>query len=225
MEKIYVLPIESGLDENTFHRLLPLLSAERQARICRNRFDTDKTLGLFAALLVRTLACQTLGIPNHALRFAEAEHGKPYLCSHPTFHFNVSHTENAVAVAIANRPIGVDIEKIKIAPTKIASRYFTDAEQAYIFAPADCAAVQYRFFEVWTKKEAYIKCTGNGLSESLRSFCVQSGIPNYAFYSYTFGAHQLAVCASAPLYTETPVILAPAQVIADAMRTLEKPEP
>lgn len=218
MEKIYDLVLNDKLDPTVFARLLPLLSPEKQARICRNRFDADKKRGLYAALLVRAVACQMLGVPNRTLQFAEGSHGKPYLIGYPDFHYNVSHTDNAVAVAVCDSPIGIDIERIKPAPLKIAERYFTAAERAYIYAAS--SNTDRRFFEVWTKKEAYIKQTGAGLSAALQSFCVQSGVPSYFFKTFARGDYLISVCRQAPICAERPIPLTENELITLVQHTL-----
>ena len=76
--------------------------------------------------------------------------------------------------AVANTPIGADIEQIKPFRAGMVARYFTAAEAAYIWGnnppldgnvtDADTCA---RFYRVWTAKEAYVKMTGTGISTDL----------------------------------------------------------
>lgn len=99
------------------------------------------------------------------LEICTDENGKPYFKKHPDFHFNISHSEDIIAVAMSSAPVGVDIEKLRDVNPKIAERHFTEKEKSYVKTNAD-------FFYVWTRKEAYLKKTGVGLRQSLSSFCV-----------------------------------------------------
>lgn len=86
------------------------------------------------------------------------------------FHFNISHIHNAIAVAVADSPIGIDIERIRPVNDLIVRRFYSVREQKYVYGTAD--EVDRRFSEVWTLKEAYIKC--NDCAVSLRSFAVDT---------------------------------------------------
>ncbi len=102
---------------------------------------------------MRVVASQTLNIPNGEIVFERGEWGKPRLWGHPDFHYNISHTRSAVMVAVSDSPVGADIEKIKKAELGIAKRYFAEQEQDYIAISEEGAAE--RFYEIWTRKEAY----------------------------------------------------------------------
>ena len=148
---------------------MKLVSNERRIKLEKFKFEIDCRLSLYAELLVRYQACKTLGLNNEEVVFGKNKNGKPYLQNHPGFLFNISHTRNAIAMAFANEEIGVDIEKIKSPDFKIAKRFFTSYEQDYILSHE---YPERTFYEVWTKKEAHIKCVGTGLSTPLNSFNV-----------------------------------------------------
>lgn len=73
-------------------------------------------------------------------------------------------------VCISDKEVGIDIEKIKGVKPDIVGRFFTIDEIEYIFLANE--DVDRRFYEIWTKKEAYIKWSGKGLSMPLVSFSV-----------------------------------------------------
>jgi len=106
------------------------------------------------------------------------EHGKPYFSGSELgdVFFSRSHTNGCEVACFSGAEIGVDCEDIlarkdrKPDFEKVARRYFTGDEQNYI-AYGEPGAEE-RFFEVWTKKEAYMKYTGNGFSEGFQSFSV-----------------------------------------------------
>lgn len=87
----------------------------------------------------------------------KTENGKPYFKELPDFHFNISHTKGALAIAFSDYPVGVDTERLKNPDLRVAKRFFTKEENEYINHDPE-----HHFFEIWTKKEAYIK--KNGLS-------------------------------------------------------------
>ena len=106
--------------------------------------------------------------------------GKPCLRDFPQVQFSVSHSRNLWLCGIQDQPLGIDIEyksQMRGLATrssegqtrfeKIAGRYFTDAEQKYVKAHGEEG-----FYQVWVRKEAYIKCRGTGISEVLASFSV-----------------------------------------------------
>ena len=88
--------------------------------------------------------------------FSFTPSGKPYLQDYPDFHFNISHSGEFTALALSDSQVGVDIEKLRDINLKIADRYFTDDEKAYVKDNKS-------FFYIWTRKEAYLKMTGEGL--------------------------------------------------------------
>ena len=154
--------------DDSLRNLMPLISQERQFCIEKYRFDIDKKLSLCAELLVRLQACKILSIKNEEIIFEKNKYGKPYVKGYQNFQFNISHTRNAIAVAFSNKDI-VDVEKIKMCDFNIANRFFDLMEKNFIRKALNKNKT---FFEIWTKKEAYIKCEGKGLSIPLSSFCI-----------------------------------------------------
>jgi 4'-phosphopantetheinyl transferase len=146
-----------------YEHLQNALPAIRQQKIAALIRDEDKLLSLAAGLLIKR------ELPVDAI-ISTDEFGKPYIINYSDIHFGVSHSKGAAVFAEARSPIGIDIEKIKPFDDmeRIAKRYFAPDEYDY------CRGNSARFFEIWTKKEAYIKMTGRGLSQGLRSFSVLS---------------------------------------------------
>jgi 4'-phosphopantetheinyl transferase len=176
--------------------LMRLVSEKKQEKLKRFHFPADRKLGLYAEILVRMQAARRLGLANEEIIFAANEFGKPYLPDHPAFNFNISHTRSAIAVAFSDETIGVDIEKIKAADLRIADRFFTAAEQNYIHSSEK---PERAFFEMWTKKEAYIKCLGTGLATSLNSFDVLSGEITPLLRSCETSGYIISVCGKTPI--------------------------
>lgn len=96
-----------------FYKLLSFVSTERKAQINWFYSDIDKKLSLYTDLLVGISICQALNISNSEIKFSKGVYGKPYVDNYPGIHYNISHTRNAIAVAVSEENIGVDIEKIR----------------------------------------------------------------------------------------------------------------
>jgi len=96
--------------------------------------------------------------------------GKPFINNPYGVEFSISHSSNCAVVVIANNTIGVDLEKVRVFEHyKIAKRFFTarEFEVYYESNNKEC-----KFWEIWTKKEAYVKYLGAGISYGMRNFDV-----------------------------------------------------
>jgi len=148
-----------------------LLAPDERARAARFHFEIHRQHFAIARARMRILLSAYSGCLPVQLAFSYTSYGKPYL-SHPSLVFNLSHAhEMAIFGVTRNRAIGVDIEHIRadLATDDIANRYFSKEEiRALRALPAEqrCAA----FFRCWTRKEAYIKARGEGLSMPLADF-------------------------------------------------------
>jgi 4'-phosphopantetheinyl transferase len=161
-------------DPALLDRYHALLTREEHTKWQRYRFDKDKHQHLVTRALIRdTLSRYEPQVAPADWRFESNQHGKPAIANplaQPLF-FNLSHTQNLAALAVTRlAAVGVDVEKIK--PVEqvrgLAERCFADSEIQYVFS-GEKSALMWRFFKLWTLKEAYIKARGCGLSLSLQS--------------------------------------------------------
>ena len=80
----------------------------------------------------------------------------------------VTHTEDIVLIAIGEKSFGIDCESMSRTVNnfyRIAEKYYSSNEKAYVFEKnSDEEVINARFLEIWVKKEAYVKYTGEGLS-------------------------------------------------------------
>jgi len=149
------------------------LSPDEKKRMERFRFGTDRNNFLFCRSMLRMLLASYLGTSPAELCFAYSAHGKPSL-SVPAdnLQFNLSHSHGAVLFGFTRgRRIGVDVEHVRrdLNVEEIATRFFSTAEQIEIEQSSD----KYQaFFHCWTRKEAFVKARGEGLSCPLDSFDV-----------------------------------------------------
>lgn len=160
-------------------RLGPLLSPEEQARADRFRREVDAWCHVTGRGLLRYLVGSLEGVDPTLLRIGTGSHGKPTLPDHPGLDVNVAHSGGLVAVAVTRMgAVGVDVERMEEdrATPDIAARFFAPEETAAL-AGLPPGARGVAFFETWTRKEAFLKATGLGITRGLASFAVTVGEP------------------------------------------------
>jgi 4'-phosphopantetheinyl transferase len=162
-------------------RLRLTLSEDERDRAARFHFERDRVRFVIARAALRAVLGRYLDVRPGDPRFSYGAHGKPSLS--PEFvarpagvglEFNVSHSHTLALVAVARgRALGVDIERLRAdaAERRIAERFFSAREFAALCALPDEQQPR-AFFDCWTRKEAYIKARGEGLSFPLEEFDV-----------------------------------------------------
>lgn len=157
------------------------LSRDEVARASGYRFEEDRRRFVAGRGLLRQLLGRYLDIHPETLRFSQNPHGKPFpdpkRAGFPLA-FNLSHSEHLAVYAISrSRRVGVDLEKIRSIPEAeaIAETYFHPDETAFLQTRSKDNREK-RFFEIWTRKEAFLKALGKGLG-GLESTCLPPLIP------------------------------------------------
>ena len=117
--------------------------------------------------------------------------GKPHLTDYPQLHFNLSHSNLYVACVISDVPTGIDIQHMHKFNPDIASRFFTSDEQDFINKSSDKSRA---FYEVWTKKEALLKCDGTGLCDISKKSIFDAEKEGYLFKCDYFNDYMVSVC-------------------------------
>lgn len=168
--KIYYIKLED-INEFQLERLFKIVNDyEKINRIQKFMNKQDKIRTLLGEVLIRNIATKELNIKNSEIEFLKNKYGKPYIKNHQIFQFNISHSGNYLVCAIDNSKIGIDIEEIKSIEYKdIAENFFVKEEFEYIMQN-DSKNKLDKFYNIWTLKESYIKCCGEGLSIPLKSF-------------------------------------------------------
>jgi 4'-phosphopantetheinyl transferase len=153
--------------------LRQVLDAEERERAARFHFERDRERYIIARGVLRRLLSTYLGTSQFAL--TTNKFGKPFLQPpHNTLHFNVSHSRDLALFGFTRMgEIGADVECIRpdFATQEIANRFFAPDEAATL-AQLDESERAGAFFNCWTRKEAYIKARGIGLSLGLSTFAV-----------------------------------------------------
>lgn len=166
----------ANLDGYAADDLKLLLAEDELSRAARFHFNKDRNHFIVARAWLRKLLGAYMGIAAAELRFAYAEKGKPSLeDSHgdaPSF--NLAHSHGMAIYAFSRaREVGVDLEFVRedLGDEKIAERFFSRREIVDLKnLPAELR--KQAFFDCWTRKEAYIKARGEGLSMPLDEFDV-----------------------------------------------------
>ncbi len=154
-----------------------LLSEEEQHRAGHFAFDRDRRRYVVARAGLRELLAARLEVRPEAVEFKYGPHGKPALAQQfcrGDLRFNLSHSGDVAVYAFARgREIGVDVEAVRAMPDgdDIAARFFSVRENE-TYRGLDAADKPLGFFNCWTRKEAFIKALGDGLSHPLDSFDV-----------------------------------------------------
>ncbi|HEX3764632.1 MAG TPA: 4'-phosphopantetheinyl transferase superfamily protein [Kofleriaceae bacterium] len=148
------------------------LDDDERARAARFHFDRDRTAFTVARGALRTLAGRYLGESPARLRFGYRDRGKPYLLAPPVeppgqLRFNVSHSGKLALLCFArDREVGVDIEHRRPLSDLLglAHTAFSPPEYAAL-CRLPPAAHERAFFACWSRKEAFIKATGEGVAQ------------------------------------------------------------
>ena len=155
--------------------LRKVLSPDELERAERYRFDQHRNEFILTRAVLRIVLASCTGQSPERLSFHYSAQGKPALKNGPgDLRFNVSHTEGlAVLALVRDQEIGVDAERIRPQPDaqKLAKRFFSVREQRFL-EKLSGDELQRAFFRCWTRKEAYIKAKGEGLSIPLNAFDV-----------------------------------------------------
>ena len=166
---IWGLRVPDMLDRiNTLQEMLSPREREKAARFHR---EPDRQSSLVARGALRVLLSGYTGIAAAEIGFRYTENGKPHVADSEV-EFNVSHSNEWVVLAFGrDRSIGVDIEQIKRAMdvNAIAARYYSPQELEWVEKSDDPHTV---FFQLWARKEAYVKACGSTLFTELKRVSV-----------------------------------------------------
>lgn len=167
----HVWRAHGAADAALLARFAHTLSDDERAQAARFYFERDRARFIQAHGVLREALVRYLGASPARLAFVRGPFGKPSLAG-SDLEFSLSHCEDMVLVAISGcGPVGVDVERVRDMPDaeSLAARFFARAENAALVA-APASERLALFFSIWTRKEAYIKATGEGLSRPLDSF-------------------------------------------------------
>jgi 4'-phosphopantetheinyl transferase len=147
-----------------------MLSRDERSRAQQFKFETDRNRFIAGRSLLRTILSSYVPLDPARLSFTYSQGGKPALKDiSDTLHFNVAHSKDLILIAVTRAcAVGIDVEGIRPMndAEDIAARFFSPREAAKLMAlPGDERSTA--FFNLWARKEAWLKATGDGLSEML----------------------------------------------------------
>lgn len=175
--EIHVWRVDLDQGENIVQQFRSTLEDDEIQRADRFHFEKDRRAFTVGRGFLRHVLGRYLTARPEALRFAYGSYGKPALNGehkNSSLRFNMSHSRGVGLVAVSdNRELGVDVEYIRadFATEDITRRFFSPHEVAAFNALSEELRVA-AFFRCWTRKEAYIKAIGRGLSQPLDGFDV-----------------------------------------------------
>ena len=146
-----------------------ILSDEERSRALKFHFQRDRERYVIAHGVLRYLLSSYVERDPRDLPISRLAQGKPVLSDIP-LEFNLAHSNDMAVIAVARRQVGVDIESLRTLPNAVdlAHRFFPEAEALYIRQLPERSR-DIEFLRSWTRKEAYLKGCGVGLTAPLRS--------------------------------------------------------
>ncbi len=187
-----------------------LLPRWRRRRLERLRYAPAREASLGAGLLWRYVM-ERHGIhAEEPVRFLQA--GKPVFAQRDDLFFSLSHSGPYAMCAISDRRVGVDVQQIKPIHMSVARRFHFRERDWLAEQPHD---EQHRaFFQIWTRKEAWVKAVSQDQLLSMDQEDVIHGVPGWQFGEYALGDEYLAaVCVRREEKLEEPVILEPEEML------------
>jgi 4'-phosphopantetheinyl transferase len=166
--EVHVWCAALGRPPEEIAELASLLAPGEQERAARYRVARARDEFQVSRALLRVLLGRYLDRDPSRLEFRPGPQGKPALAGAAPLSFNVSHSFGVALIAVrASGEVGVDLEQVRPFENDLglAGRFFCAAEAAALRALGD--ERREAFFHVWTRKEAYLKASGVGLSGGL----------------------------------------------------------
>ncbi|MEM8613210.1 MAG: 4'-phosphopantetheinyl transferase superfamily protein [Cyanobacteria bacterium P01_H01_bin.105] len=145
-----------------------ILSEDELSRLHRYRFAVDQRKFSVARRSLRQILAGYSQIPPASLIFDYGPYGKPCLRNHDGLQFNLSHSGEYALCGVARQTVGIDIEQLRSMERLdgLIKRCLAPSEQQAI-SSVSSVQLSSAFLKYWTCKEAYLKATGQGISESL----------------------------------------------------------
>ena len=171
---VHVWRIALDQPDESLKRFRRTLEPDELNRAGRFHFEKHRRHFIVARGFLRSVVARYLETQPEALRFSYGAYGKPELTSEHVLRFNLSHSHEVALLAVTlDAELGVDVEHIRadFASEDVARRFFSRAE-VEVFNALPKEEQVAAFFRCWTRKEAYIKAIGKGLSQALDAFDV-----------------------------------------------------
>ncbi len=159
----FILGKITDITDQEYEEVYLALTPSRKKHIDRMKIKNDRKRSLMATYLLNKLL---LKAGKTEAKIETDENGKPFI-NEGGLYISISHSEEWVACALSENPVGIDIEKIKPVSQKLIEYVCTQNEREYVLLTKDDEVMK-RFFAVWTAKEAFFK-KNNGKIKNIRS--------------------------------------------------------
>ncbi|MEP0869970.1 4'-phosphopantetheinyl transferase superfamily protein [Trichocoleus desertorum AS-A10] len=173
-DEVHVWCADLDQDPTLVEQFHETLTSDEQERAAKFYFPKDRQHFIMARGLLRLILGRYLDQAPAHLRFVYNAYGKPSLEASPSLHFNLSHSKGLALLGVSSdRELGIDLEYIRtdFPVDQVAKSVFSVSEQNILRSLPDALKPE-AFFNAWTRKEAYIKGLGQGLSIPLDQFDV-----------------------------------------------------
>jgi 4'-phosphopantetheinyl transferase len=191
--------------------LVKFLNSSEINRSERFHKEIDKNRFIVCRSILKFILATHTKLPIKSIFLDYHFNKKPYLASHPSLNFNISHSEDFAVIAISRDKVGIDIEYISedFNFTELLSDIFDETE---ILAIQNAVNKKHAFFTSWTRKEAFVKALGKGIDEDFKSIPCLNGkhsintsllktTENWQVYSFDLSDHYLGAVAFESLTT------------------------
>ena len=160
----YYIKRMSDFSEEKKEDFFKLLDKEKKTEYLSATNENRKNSILLSQGFAKEKIAELFGFDKKDIVFSVTDMGKPYCKSHPEIFFSLSHSDDFLALAVSDREVGIDIEKIREAKENLVHRVCSENEIKEIYSSE---RPDKAFTEIWTKKEAYLKALGTGIDREL----------------------------------------------------------
>ena len=200
--EVHVWSLPLDISQSCLASVTEFLTPDERNRADRFRFEVHRNRFVVGRGLLRVILGRYCDVPPERLRFNYGRNGKPGLApgggarhTGGALHFNLAHSEGVGVLAVTQTgPVGVDVEQVRrLLEFKELVGQFFSAREAAEFLRLEWEQQPAAFFNLWTRKEALLKATGEGIAHSLGRVEV-SFLPGQPARVLSLPAEQWAGC-------------------------------
>tara|TARA_R110002020_G_scaffold235877_6_gene448193 strand:+ start:74 stop:814 length:741 start_codon:yes stop_codon:yes gene_type:complete len=169
--RLYIPGFVSSIEEN-----IELLTSEELEKSSSFVHQEDRYRFVLGKIYLRKLIAKYLKIDPKDVRFGMLEYNKPYLLNMPNLNFNISHSGDFLIIGITNRwPLGVDLERMN-SNVDLYNLIYSTMSSTEIGSILNSHSPREIFYKHWTRKEAFLKGVGIGLTDRLKDISCNDGL-------------------------------------------------
>lgn len=170
--------LNDNVEQLNLDDALAHVSDQRRNKALHFRHESSRKESLAAYILLCQQLHDEYGLEQFPI-FQETITGKPFLPERPDIHFNLSHTRGVVACVVDQKPVGIDVERIRPYNDSLARHVLSNDEYNQLQTQTEKDVA---FVKMWTQKESLLKLTGEGIRRELNSVLLNDS--GYAFHTH-----------------------------------------